>query len=264
MKHTEIRSRAQSSRSRWPARIAATIAHACILASAPASAELVAMERIPAGEFMMGAPNGRYAGSAFPRRPVRVASFELAAHQVTQGQWFAVMGERPRHQDEHCSDDCPVVGVAYDDIQAFIARLNALTGERYRLPSEAEWEYACRSGGDGDLCWDGPADLHVWHAGNARGQLQPVARLLPNRHGLYDMGGNAMDIVEDCWANDYRQGQPLNGRAYVPPGGACYLRVSRGCSSNCDLVEVYVGTERGNAPVNAGDGYMGMGFRLAR
>jgi formylglycine-generating enzyme required for sulfatase activity len=229
-----------------------------------ADAPFIDMARIPAGEFIMGAANGHASFLSFPARPVRVAEFELGRHQVTQAQWIAVMGERPRIYGEECGDDCPVVNVAYDDIQNFISRLNALTGERYRLPSEAEWEYACRTGGDGEHCWDGSPYQYVWHSGNSGGRRQPVARLLPNYHGVFDMGGNAMDIVEDCWEQDYRQGQPLDGRAHVPARGWCTMRVSRGCSSNCELNEIFVGTERGNAPVNAGEGYDGMGFRLAR
>ncbi len=103
----------------------------------------IKMVSIPAGRFTMGSNDGH--SDEKPAHRVTIKAFELGATEVTQGQWKAVMGSNPSYFNT-CGDNCPVEWVSWDDIQDFIQKLNQKTGQRYRLPSESEWEYACRAG----------------------------------------------------------------------------------------------------------------------
>jgi len=120
--------------------------------------------------------------------------------EVTQGQWRAVMGSNPAYF-QNCGDDCPVEQVSWDDIQTFIAVLNTRGEGIYRLPTEAEWEYAARAGSTAalanggttvtDCSYDQNLDAMGWYCGNAASKTHPVAQKQPNAWGLYDMHGNS-------------------------------------------------------------------------
>ena len=121
--------------------------------------------------------------------------------EVTQGQWRAVMGNNPS-SFKNCGDNCPVENVSWNDIKDFIQKLNVKTGKQYRLPSEAEWEYACRAGGQHRYCGSNNLDAVAWYEGNSGGSTHPVAGKQPNAFGLYDMTGNVWEWVEDCYSGD--------------------------------------------------------------
>ena len=212
--------------------------------------------RVPAGEFLMGSTSEEADSREQPVTRVRISrAFELGKHEVTQAEWEAVMGSNPSRFDE-CGGDCPVEEVSWDDVQEFIGRLNALAGEaRYRLPTEAEWEYAARAGTSGDR-YGGDLDAIAWYGGNSGGRTHAVGQKAPNAWGLHDMLGNVGEWVQD-WYGDYPGGSvtdpqgPASGSYRVYRGGS-WLFVARYCrASNRNL----------NTP---GDRIRILGFRLLR
>ena len=160
--------------------------------------------RIPAGEFRMGSKSSEADNDERPLTRVRISrGFYLGKYEVTQAEWEAVMGSNPSRFTE-CGPNCPVEKVSWDDVQEFIRRLNATVGEeRYRLPTEAEWEYAARAGTIGDRY--GNVDAIAWYQDNSGGRTHPVGRKAPNTWGLYDMLGNVWEWTQD-WYGDYPGG----------------------------------------------------------
>ena len=146
--------------------------------------------------------------------PVRVRiirGFWLGKYEVPQSQWQAVMGTNPS-KFSGCGPDCPVVRVSWNDAQEFIGKLNARAGAaRYRLPTEAEWEYAARAGTSGDRY--GNLDAIAWYALNSGRKTHPVGRKLANAWGLYDMLGNVWE-----WVDDHYGGYP--GASTMDPSGS--------------------------------------------
>jgi formylglycine-generating enzyme required for sulfatase activity len=190
--------------------------------------------KIPAGTFMMGSPDsesGRYSNEG-PQHQVTISkSFELQTTEVTQSQWQAVMGSNPSYFK---GPDLPVETVSWDDAQAFIAKLNAKNdGYRYRLPTEAEWEYAARAGTTGPYAGD--VDAMAWHLKNSDQTTHLVGTKAPNAWGLYDMHGNVREWVQD-WYDDYSASAvidpvgPSSGSYRVLRGGSWYF-YSQGCRS---------------------------------
>ena len=161
--------------------------------------------RIPAGEFLMGSENPATRGFQRPVTRVRISQpFDLGKYEVTQAEWVAVMGSIPSYFDG-CGPSCPVDSVSWFDAQDFIARLNALYGgDRYRLPTEAEWEYAARAGTTGD--YYGDLNAIAWCGPDDREHPRPVGQKQPNAWGLHDMVGNVSEWVQD-WFGDYPGGQ---------------------------------------------------------
>ena len=188
------------------------------------------MVRITGGSFTMGCKDaqrdGNCADDEKPSRTVQVAAFSLGRYEVTQAQWRAVMGENPSYF-KNC-DNCPVENVSWNDIQEFLQKLNALTGKKYRLPSEAEWEYAARGGNQSrGYLYSGSNDPKevAWFSENSGSKTQPVGGKKPNELGLYDMSGNVWEWCEDDWHGTY-QGAPTDSRPWVdrPRGGSRVLR----------------------------------------
>jgi len=192
---------------------------------------------IPAGIFMMGSSLNEPGRDSDERRHKvsLTRPFYLQTTEVTQGQWQAVMGENPSHFSD-CGETCPVEMVSWHDTQRFIARLNAMAGaRRYRLPTEAEWEYAARSGSQTALsngiltvtgcAYDAKLDRIGWYCGNSGNKPHPVAQKQPNSWDLYDMHGNVWEWCQD-WYGDYPS-EPVTD----PQGPASGLiRVNRGGS----------------------------------
>lgn len=154
---------------------------------------------IPAGTFIMGSPLNEPGRDSDERRHKvsLTRPFYLQTTEVTQGQWQAVMGENPSHFRD-CGETCPVEKVSWHDTQRFIARLNAIAGtHRYRLPTEAEWEYAARSGSQTALsngiltvtgcAYEAKLDRTGWYCGNSGNISHPVAQKQPNSWGLYGL-----------------------------------------------------------------------------
>ena len=148
---------------------------------------------VKGGCFQMGDLFGDGGADEKPVHEVCVKGFKLAKYEVTQWQWREVMGTNPsRFKD--CGLDCPVEKVSFDDIQAFIGKLNAQAGGHYRLPTEAEWEYACRGGGNQQrYCGGDDLDALAWYAGNSGGKTHAVGGKQANGLGLYDMSGNVWE-----------------------------------------------------------------------
>jgi formylglycine-generating enzyme required for sulfatase activity len=186
---------------------------------------------IPAGSFTMGSPTsepGRYDNEQQHRVTIS-KHFYLQTTEVTQKQWKQVMGSNPSSFKD-CGDDCPVDSVSWNDAQEFIQKLNQMeSGAKYRLPTEAEWEYACRAGSKGRFYFgDEEAKLgeYAWYGGNSGGKTHPVGKKKPNDWGLYDMYGNVFEWVEDDYHESYT-GVLYDERAWIDSPRGSY-RVIRG------------------------------------
>lgn len=178
--------------------------------------------KLPGGRFVMG---DDVPGRA-PAHDVEVHTFYMAAHEVTQAQWQAVMGFNPSHYKDPRR---PVENVTWIETQSFLEELNRIEGtNKYRLPSEAEWEYAARAGSKGQYFFGddvGQLSRYAWFDGNAKIGTQAVGRSQPNPWGLYDMYGNVWEWVQDCWHEGYTDA-PSDSRVWG--GGDCSQRVLRG------------------------------------
>ena len=199
----------------------------------PRVAPLLDMVPLPGGELRMGSPGsevGRYDNEA--RHRVWVSEFEIAKFPVTQGQYAEVMGENPSYFQDPADDgerpeDRPVEGVSWFDAVRFCNRRSELEGlkpcydlktwkcdftaDGYRLPTEAEWEYACRAGTTSQYYFGNtPAKLgnYGWYDKNSGGRPRPVGQKLPNAWGLYDMCGNVWQWCNDFYKVDYYAGSP--------------------------------------------------------
>ena len=130
----------------------------------------------------------------------------MGKYEVMQGQWQAVMGDNPSKVKD-CSWQCPVENVSWEDAQQFIQKLNARNdGYTYRLPTEAEWEYACRAGSTGDFAGD--LDAMGWYDKNSGDTTHPVGQKQPNAWGLYDMHGNVFEWCQDLYGSNYYAQSP--------------------------------------------------------
>ncbi len=213
------------------------------------SLEMIA---VPAGTFVMGTSDreaGRHGKNEEPAHGVTVGEFYLGKYEVTQAQWRAVMGTDPAFFK---GDDLPVEHVSWKDAQEFCRKLSELTGRQYRLPTEAEWEYACRAGTVGPFYAE--LDAIGWYGDNSGAErvdatelyrksgedfvrllvekyghkTHPVGQKQPNGFGFYDMNGNVSEWCEDAFHDNY-EGAPADGSAWVS-GGDPGFRARRGGS----------------------------------
>jgi formylglycine-generating enzyme required for sulfatase activity len=197
---------------------------------------------IPPGTFTMGpTPNPvviranlGFSTRAMNERKVTITKqFEMARYEVTQAQWYTVMGTIPSY---FAGDNSPVENVTWEDAQKFLEKLNARNdGYLYRLPTEAEWEYAARAGSTAEPDLDAVA----WHRGNSQIRTHPVGTKQPNAWGLYDMVGNVAEWVQDWW--DWLPTTPETdpqGPAEIP--GSIDVKIERGGSFNDGLPLVSV------------------------
>jgi formylglycine-generating enzyme len=148
------------------------------------------------------------------RGDVQDPDHSFGKYEVTQAQWEAVMGNNPAYFKQ-CGESCPVESVSWNDVQEFIKKLNQQTGKTYRLPTEAEWEYAARSGGKSEKYSGGNnVDSVAWYNGNSGKQTHPVGRKQPNGLGIYDMSGNVWEWVEDIYSNSAYRAHNRNNPIY--------------------------------------------------
>ena len=151
-----------------------------------------------------------------PPHTVYIRSFLMGRTEVTQKQWLEVMGSNPSSFSA-CGLECPVENVSWDEVQQFISKLNQKTGQKYRLPSEAEWEYAARAGTTMDWSFGNDESKlgdYAWYSGNSRSKTQAVGQKRPNAFGLFDMHGNVWEWPQDCWHENYA-GAPTDGSAWT-------------------------------------------------
>jgi formylglycine-generating enzyme required for sulfatase activity len=212
------------------------------------------MVSLPAGQFLMGSPDSDpdASDSEKPQHQVKVNSFAIGKYPVTQAQYEAVMGTNPSYFKNNPQN--PVESVSWEDAQAFCQKLSQITGKTYRLPTEAEWEYACRAGtttrfyfGDdasklGDYGWYGNNSgkqvidtARIWQEVGTdvnkyvkrlianSNQTHPVGQKKPNAWGLYDMSGNVWEWCEDNWRYSYKNA-PSDGSAWLTNGNNHILR----------------------------------------
>ncbi len=194
---------------------------------------------IPAGEFMMGDGSGQSFPDQQPLHKVKITRlFYLGKYEVTQRQWEAVMGNNP---SEFRGPENPVDQVSRDDCQAFPAKLNQKSGKggvKLNLPTEAQWEYACRAGTTTRYSFGDDLESlgdYAWHTGNSGKTTHPVGQKKPNSWGLYDMHGNVWEYCSDWYGEDYYRQSPLtdptgpaSGDRHVLRGGSFdHDRVSR-------------------------------------
>lgn len=164
---------------------------------------------VPPGEFRMGSEEGDWVELRVHRVTIR-GGFFMGRCAVTQAQWRSLMGNNP---SRFRGDGLPVEQVSWYDAQGFVERLNAENdGFVYRLPSEAEWEYACRAGTTGEYAGD--LELMAWYEGNSGGRTHPVGEKQPNGFGLHDMHGNVYEWCADYWHDEY-EGAPADGAAWL-------------------------------------------------
>jgi len=223
---------------------------------------------IPPGTFMMGSPENELErrSNETHHKVTLTKGFYMQITEVTQGQWKNIMGNNPAYF-KNCGDDCPVEMVYWDDTQAFILKLNEKEGKiKYRLPTEAEWEYAARGGTTTPYYWGNSADCTKANYGNGSssseckeqnpGKTVKVAIFNPNSWGLYDMSGNVYEWVQD-WYGDYPSGVVTD-----PTGtNTGSHRVLRGGGWNSYVYNCRSAYRNGHTPDNRHD-YLG--FRLVR
>ena len=219
---------------------------------------------VKGGEFEMGCGDwaGDCEGDENPVHRVKLDDFYMGKYEVTQGQWSKIMGNNPSYFKK--GDVYPVEAVSWDDIQVFLEKINQKTGKKYRLPTEAEWEYAARSGGKQEK-WAGTSNKsglagYAWYNENSGGQTHPVGQKTPNGLGIYDMSGNVWEWCSDWFGERYYAKSPRNN----PKGpGSGSHRVFRGGSWNRNLTPMYLrASHRGDhTPARWSHD---LGFRLAR
>ncbi|MDZ7697900.1 MAG: SUMF1/EgtB/PvdO family nonheme iron enzyme [Deltaproteobacteria bacterium] len=203
---------------------------------------------LPAGTFTMGSPSnelGRDSDEGPQHRVTLSQSFYIQQTEITQSQWEAIMGSNPS-SFQGCSN-CPVDNVSFNDVQLFIGRMNDRKEGTYRLPTEAEWEYAARAGSttafyngsitETECGYDPNLNAIGWYCYNCGDQPHPVAQKTPNAWGLYDMSGNVLERCQDWYDSDYYTSEavidpvgPSSGSYRIKRGG-CWVYRARSCRS---------------------------------
>ena len=217
------------------------------------------MTPVKGGCYKMGGTSADAAENEKPAHEVCVKDFLIGKYEVSQVQWISITGKNPSSHDD-CGEGCPVENVSWNDVQEFIRKLSQRTQKTYRLPTEAEWEYAARSGGKQET-WAGTSNEkelgdYAWYLSNAKYMSHPIGKKKPNALGLYDMTGNVWEWVADWYAEDYYATSPKENPQGPETGR---LRVLRGGYWG-DMGQLAQVTRRiGLAPDVKGAGY---GFRV--
>jgi formylglycine-generating enzyme required for sulfatase activity len=210
------------------------------------------MVNVKGGIFLMGSSASEAESYEKPTHHEVVESFMIGKTEVTQALWKAVMGTNP---SQFKGDYLPVETVTWDDCQKFISRLKDITGKKFRLPTETEWEYAARGGNQNHgYKYSGSNDINsvAWYRDISDNKTHGIATKAPNELGLYDMSGNVWEWTSDKWCDDYNSPRNggNNGNFYVCRGG------SNSNDSSCSRVAF-----RAGAPSD--HGYNDVGLRLA-
>ena len=181
---------------------------------------------------------------------VCVNDFYLGKYVVTQRLWEKLMKTNPSYYKK-CGPDCPVDGISWNNAQEFIKKLNAQTGKHYRLPTEAEWEYAARSGGKNEI-WAGTSDeknlgKYAWFFKNSGETTHKVGLKKPNGLGLYDMSGNIGEWCQDWYSDSYYKNRPKDNPQGPEKGEK---RVMRGGSWDDNVIKLRTVSRFSFAPVS--------------
>ena len=216
---------------------------------------------VSGGTFMMGARDGEESAGSYekPLHQVTLSSFSIGETEVTQALWLAVMGSNPSYFTGDLNR--PVEKVSWNDCQTFITKLNQMTGGNFRLPTEAEWEFAAR-GGNQSVGYiyagsDTPDDV-AWFNENSGSTTHPVAQKQANELGLYDMSGNVSEWCSDWYDDNYYSVSPSENPTGPESG---YQRVSRGGNHGNDAIYIRVAFRNNPTPGTVRD-YQGL--RLAQ
>ncbi|MBL7817566.1 MAG: formylglycine-generating enzyme family protein [Saprospiraceae bacterium] len=185
----------------------------------------IIMVKVAGGNFKMGSNENE---REKPIHDVAVRSFYMSKYPITQKQWQTVMGNNP---SKFKGDNLPVENVSWNDAQTFLKKLSDKTGQKYRLPTEAEWEFAARGGNKSNgFTYSGSDNIDevAWYSTNSESKTHPIGKKMPNELGLYDMSGNVWEWCEDVWHETYKNA-PKDGSAWTI-GGKKDIRVVRGGS----------------------------------
>jgi len=214
------------------------------------------MVYVEGGTFMMGSSNY---DDELPIHEVTLDSFYIGKYEITQKEWFQVMGSNP---SEFKGDTLPVENVSWEDIQIFIQKLNDISKLEYRLPTEAEWEFAARGGNKSKgFLYSGSNTLDSvgYFDGNSENKTHPIGSKLPNELGIYDMSGNVWEWCSDWHDNDYTSSA---SKGKNPKGVATgNYRILRGGSWYNNEFESSVTKRSASDPARKDSNY---GFRLVR
>jgi formylglycine-generating enzyme required for sulfatase activity len=188
---------------------------------------------VPSGNFQMGSRRSFFSSNQpsqdeMPQHRVSIQTFAIGKFEVTQEQWIALMGKNPSRFINLLN---PVEQVSWDDAQEFTKKLSAVTGQNYRLPTEAEWEFAARAGTETEFSFGDSVnehDIFAFSKKNSDGKTNLVGLKKANPFGLHDMYGNVMEWIQDCWKPNY-SGAPNDGSANFPNRENC-RKVLRGGS----------------------------------
>ena len=192
----------------------------------------IEMVSVKGGCFKMGDSFGDGSWEERPEHEVCLNDFFIGKYDVTQAQYKKITGKKPS-EFANCGPDCPVENVSKKDADTFINKLNKVSGKKYRLPTEAEWEYAARSGGQNEK-WAGtsiPEDLgeYAWFNDNSDLKPHPIGSRKPNGLGIYDMSGNVWQWCSDWYNDNYYTKSPKDNPKGIPSG---FTHVVRGGSWN--------------------------------
>ena len=220
----------------------------------------IAMVYVSGGTFTMGATSEQGSDAWNEEKPahsVTLSGYYIGKYEVTQKLWKAVMGSNP---SDFKGDNLPVECVSWNDVQEFLRKLNAMTGKQYRLPTEAEWEFAARGGNSSrGYKYSGSNSLGsvAWYFGNSGSRTHAVGTKSPNELGIYDMSGNVCEWCQD-WFSDGYYGNSPRTNPKGPKSGSC--RVNRGGGWFGYARDCWVSNRISHSP----DGrYSNLGFRLA-
>jgi len=191
------------------------------------------MTALPAAEYLMGSPGNSLNYDEIPRHEVTLSGFSISKNEVTFAEYdkFArATGRRLPYDESWGRGNRPVINVSWGDAQAYVVWLSKHTGKNYRLPTEAEWEYAARAGSSAKIWWDSDEEVKPANCFNCGSQWDgqrtaPAGSFKANDYGLHDMTGNVQEWTEDCYYKSYT-GAPEDGSARVTP--ICTQRVVRG------------------------------------